>query len=168
MRTELLSEIAMSIFFAQNRTYIVHDSLVNFRLKVESIANRTWHDFSDNIVGKIEEDNKFSFTHKWCLAYIEWIERSPAYLTGTLASEGNKTIVKCTVRPNSVFIISLYLSVIIFLWVLFGKNGFANGPKLFLLAFLPLGLLIVYGVMKYYTTRLLNRFENKLKLKQDI
>ena len=158
----------MNIFFAQKRTYIVHDSLVEFRLKVESIANRTLLDFSDNIVGKIEEDNRFSFTPKWSLAYIQWIERSPAYLTGTLNSELDKTIVKCTVRPNSLFIITFYLSVIILMWVLFGKNGFSNETKLFLLTFLPFGLLIVFGIMKYYTSQLRNRFEKIFRLKQYI
>ena len=155
----------MDIFFTKKHTYVVNDTLFNVREKFELITNKRWYDFSENITGNISDDHSFRLTHKWSFTYIKWLEKSPAYLSGTLSSDQNKTIIQSTVRPNSAFIIAFYLFTILFLCELFGLNTFLEGPKLFRLLFIPFFNLILFGLMTMFTTGLRNRFERIFNLR---
>ncbi|KIC90675.1 hypothetical protein [Flavihumibacter solisilvae] len=156
----------MNIYFSENITYTVNDTFENVQADINSIVNRPWHDFSENITGNIDEENKFTFTHKWSFAVIKWIEKNPAYLSGKLSIDKNKTVITTTVRPNSIFVIFFYLLTILFLFEVIGIETFIEGPKYYKLLFFPLFNLIIFGIMKGFMTGLQNRFERILKLER--
>ncbi|HEX7902345.1 MAG TPA: hypothetical protein VF487_00600 [Chitinophagaceae bacterium] len=157
----------MNIFFTQKNKYKVNDSIENVRSEIKLIVNRRWYDSSKNITGKIYDDNSFRLTHKWSFVIIDWIERSPAYLNGTLSADNNKTIINTTLRPNSGFVLFFYLLTILFLCELFGVDTFSEGDKIFKLLFFPFFNLILFGLIRMYTTRLRNRFEKMLHVSRE-
>lgn len=155
----------MNIFFSHKRTYVTHEPLEDFNVKLKSIVDRRWYDFSENITGNVHADGNFTLTHKWSFTYIIWFETSPAYLSGTISPDIRGTIITSTVRPNSMFVILFYLLSALFLFELLGSNTFVKGPKLFKLIFIPFFNLILFGIIKFYTTGLRNRFEKILNLR---
>ena len=155
----------MDIFFTRRHNYIINDSIDNVRAEIKSITGSRWYDASDNISGSIKNNGSFKLTQKWSFIVIQWIERSPAYLNGTLLAEDNRTIINTTLRPNSAFVISFYLLTIPFLCELFGVDTFIGGSKTFKLLFLPFFSLILFGLMQLYTTGLRKRFERLLHLR---
>jgi len=157
----------MDIFFTHRYKYIVNDTVDNVRANIESITDRRWYDFSDNITGRLNADGSFKLTHKWSFAVIRWLENSPAYLSGTLTGDGNKTVINTTLRPNSGLVFFFYLLAILFLCEVIGINTLIQGPKSFKLLFLPFFNLILFGLMKMFTTGLRNRFERLLQLQRD-
>jgi hypothetical protein len=119
----------MNIFFTIRHRYLVNDTVDNVRANIESIIDRRWYDFSENITGRLNSDGSFKLTHKWSFAVIRWIENSPAYLSGTIIADGNKAIIDSTLRPNSGFVIFFYLLTILFVCEVVGINTFIQGPK---------------------------------------
>ena len=154
----------MDLFFTRRYKYIVNDTTDNVRRDFESITTRRWHDFSENITGRLKNDGSFTLTHKWSFAVIKWIENSPAYLSGTLEAEGDKTKINVVLRPNSAFVLFFYLLAFLFIIELIGFNTFIEGPKLFKLLFFPFFNLILYGLMQMFATGLKNRFERMMKV----
>lgn len=155
----------MDIFFTSKHKYIITDSIDNVREEIKSIADSKWYKASDNITGSIKDNNSFRLTQKWSFAAIQWIERSPAYLNGTLLAEDNRTIINTTLRPNSALIIFFYLLAILFICELFGVDTFVGGSKIFKLLFFPFFNLILLGLMQLYTTGLRKRFERLLHIR---
>ena len=157
----------MDIFFTHRHKYTVNDTIDSVRANIETITDRRWYDFSDNITGRLNADGSFKLTHKWSFAVIRWLENSPAYLSGTLTGDGNKTVINTTLRPNSGLVFFFYLLAILFLCEVIGINTLIQGPKSFKLLFLPFFNLILFGLMKMFTTGLRNRFERLLQLQRD-
>ena len=157
----------MDILFTHRHQYVVNDTVDNVRANIESITDRRWYDFSHNITGRLNADGSFKLTHKWSFAVISWLENSPAYLSGTLAGDGNKTVITTTLRPNSGLVFFFYLLTILFLCEVVSIDTFIQGPKTFKLLFFPFFNLILFGLMKMFTTGLRNRFERLLQLQRD-
>ncbi len=157
----------MDIFFSRRYRYSIVDSLENFRAEFDSITERKWHDFSPNITGRFIDANTFKLTHKWSLSYIRWIETRPAYLSGTISSKNNTTIIKCTLRPNSGFVIAFYIIAILFFCELIGIRTFVESSKYIKLLLFPFFNLILYGFMLFFTNGLRNRFERILNLRRE-
>jgi hypothetical protein len=157
----------MDIFFTITHRYLVNDTVDNVRANIESIIGRRWYDFSENITGRLNSDGSFKLTHKWSFAVIRWIENSPAYLSGTITADGNKAIIDTTLRPNSGFVIFFYLLTILFVCEVVGINTFIQGPKTYKLLFFPFFNLILFVLMKMFTTGLRKRFERPLQLQHD-
>ena len=158
----------MNIFFTHRQKYTVNDSIENVQANIENITNRQWYDFSNNITGRLNGDGSFKLKHKWSFAVIGWMENSPAYLSGTLTVDNNNTIIDTTLRPNSAFVMFFYLLTILFVCDLLEIDTFIQGPKTFKLIFYPFFNLILFGVMKMFTTGLRNRFEKLLQLQSDV
>jgi hypothetical protein len=157
----------MDIFFTHRRKYKVNDNVDNVRANLQGIADRKWNDFSNNITGRLNADDSFKLTHKWSFAVFRWIENSPAYLSGTLTTEGNKTIIQTSLRPNSIFVMFFYLFTVLFLCEAVGIDTFFQGPKSLNLLFFAFFNLVLFGLIKMYTSRLRNRFERLLQLQHD-
>jgi CBS domain containing-hemolysin-like protein len=157
----------MDIFFTIRHRYLVNDTVDNVLAKIESIIDRRWYDFSENITGRLNSDGSFKLTHKWSFAVIRWIENSPAYLSGTITADGNKAIIDTTIRPNSGLVMFFYLLTILFVCELVGINTFIQGPKTYKLLFFPFFNLILFVLMKMFTTGLRNRFERLLQLQRE-
>lgn len=155
----------MDIFFTQRRKYTVFNSIESVRADFESITSRHWYDFSENITGRLNVDNSFRLTHKWSFAVIRWVESSPAYLTGTFMADGDKTVVDTTLRPNSVLLIFFYLFSILSICAFLGIQTFIHGTMEYELLFFPSFSLILFGLMRIFTTGLRNRFERLMQLK---
>ena len=157
----------MDIFFTHKHKYTVNDTVDNVQANIESITDRRWYDFSNNITGRLNKDGSFKLTHKWSFAVMGWIENSPAYLSGTLTVDNNKTIIDTTLRPNSAFVMFFYILTVLFVCELLEIDTFIQGPKTFKLLFFPFFNLILFGLMKMFTTGLRNRFERLLQLQRD-
>ena len=154
----------MDIFFTNRHTYTVDNSIEHVRADIQSITESRWSDFSNNITGRFNDDGSFTLTNKWSLANFKWIERSPAYLSGTLTTSGNQTTINTTLRPNSLIVFFFYLLAILFLCELFGINTFLEGPKILKLLLFPVFNLLLYNLMQMFTSGLRIRFERHLNL----
>jgi hypothetical protein len=57
-----------------------------------------------NLEGKFFSDGNFTIKSRWQLAVLNSFERELAYLNGEILQHAdNRTAIKCTVRPNSIF-----------------------------------------------------------------
>lgn len=157
----------MDIFFTRKHKYTIDESLENVRHEIQSITNRRWYDISNNIIGTFKNDHEFTLSNRWSFAIIRWIESEPAYLTGKLTSEGNKTNINTKLRPNSGFVLTFYgVATLFFYELLFGET-FINGPKEIKLVIFPFLNLILFGLIQMYTLSLRYRFERLLHLRRD-
>lgn len=157
----------MDIFFNRSYKYVVNSSVDNVRSDMTRITDKRWYDFSENITGKLNDDNSFKFTHKWTFGYSRWTENSFAYLTGTIREEGDKTVIDTTLRPNSGIVLFFYILLVLFLCDLFGIQTMLKGPKIYLLLILSFFDLLLAGLMLYVTNGHRNRFERIMQLKRD-
>jgi hypothetical protein len=154
----------MDIFFNRTHSYLVNDSIENVRDDIQSIMDRRWSDFTNNITGRIAHNGNYVFTHKWSFTHIQWIETSPAYLNIKLIKENDRTRIETLLRPNSILVIFFYLLTIFFFYELFNNNSFLEGSIVLKLLFFPFFILILYGLMQWFTNGLQNRFEKIMKL----
>jgi hypothetical protein len=90
-----------------------------------------------------------------------------AYLKGTINTNDSKTIIKTNLRPNLGFVFIIYFMAGLFLCELFGIKTMINGPKSFILLFLPFFTLIILGLILYMTNGLRNTFEKVFHLQAD-
>lgn len=154
----------MDILFAHHEVYRVNEPIEVVRDKVCSIADRKWSDFTENITGRLRDDDSFKFTHKWSFVVING-GGQPAYLSGKLMQDNGGTTIKITTRPNVVFVLLIYLITAIFLCELFGIDTFIEAPKPLTLLFFPFFNLILFGIMQILINGLKNRFKRLLNLK---
>ena len=154
----------MNIFFTRKYKYTKYDSIENVREEIKSITKRKWYDSSDNIAGKLKEDNSFQFTHKWSFSFIRWIENSSAYINGQIKSEDNKTTIQIRLRPNSSFVLTFYILVIIFFYNLFQPNALTDEDAIIKLLFIAFFNLLLYAMMMAFTSGLRKNFERALNL----
>ena len=88
----------MDILFSFKNTYVVNDSLENVRTEIESLLDRRWYDFSENISGRINKDGSFKISLKWTIGPIG--TSHSGYLTGVLIQDTDRTIIKTVSRPS--------------------------------------------------------------------
>ena len=157
-------KIHMNIFFTRKYKYSKYDSLEMVLDEIKDITSRKWHNGADNITGKLNEDNSFQLTHKWSFSFIRWIETSPAYINGTIETDDSKTVIKTSVRPNSIFVLSFYFLIVYFIYNLFQPNLFTDEAAIFKLIFIPFFELILYALMISYTSGLRKNFERAMHL----
>ncbi len=155
----------MNLWFTRKYKYTKYDSLENVREEIKSITKRKWYDSSDNIAGKLKEDNSFQFTHKWSFSFIRWIETSSAYINGQIKSEDNKTSIQIRLRPNSGFVLTFYILVILFLYNLFQPNALTDEDSILKLLFMAFFCLFLYVLIMVFTSGLRKNFERALHLR---
>lgn len=155
----------MNLFFTRKYKYTKYDSLEYVIQEIESITKRKWYDSSDNIAGKLKEDNSFQFTHKWSFSFIRWIENSPAYINGQLKSEDSKTTIKVRLRPNSGFVLMFYILIILFFYNLFQPNALTDEDVIMKLLVIAFFNLFLFAIMMAFTSRLRKNFERALHLR---
>lgn len=158
----------MDFLFSRTYKYTINEPIDNVLQDFSKVTNRKWTDFSDNITGKLNDDNSFKFTHKWTLGYIRGIFGNDfATIKGNINDNGENTVIEITLRPNFGLVFFNYLIAILFLCELFGIKTMLNGPKTYILLFLPFFGLILYGIILFMTNGLRNTFENVFHLKAD-
>ena len=82
------------------------------------------------------------------MVVVKWIENSPAYLSGTLQAEGDKTKIDVVLKPNAAFVLFFYLLAFLFTVELLGFNTSIEGPQLFKLLLSPFFNFLLYGLMQ--------------------
>ena len=128
----------MDFLFSRTYKYTVNKPVDKVLQEFSEVENRKWTDFSKNITGTLNEDNRFKFTHKWTLGYIRGIFGSDfATLKGTINDNGQRTVIETTLRPNFCLVFFVYFLTGLFLCELIGIKTMLNGPKIYLLLFLP-------------------------------
>ncbi len=158
----------MDILLTQKYKYTLNNSLEDVRSDFSKITNARGYDFANNITGKLHSDNSFILTHKWAFGYIRGLGgNSFVYLKGTITTDGAKTIIKTTLRPNIGLTFFLYLIGVFFLCELFDVKTMLQGPRIPMLLTLLLFELIIGGLIFMMTNGLRNRFERILKLAHD-
>lgn len=158
----------MDILLTQKYRYTLNNSLESVRNDFSKITNARGYDFANNITGTLNADNSFRLTHKWTFGYI----RAPGgnsfvYLKGTITSEGAKTIINTTLRPNIGLTFFFYLMGALFLSELFGIKTILEGPRIPIILTLLLFELIIGGLIIMMTNGLRKRFERILQLAHD-
>lgn len=154
----------MNLFFNRKYKYTKYDSIENVREEIKNLTKRKWYDSSDNIAGKLKEDDSFQFTNKWSFSFIRWIENSSVYINGQIKSEENKTTIQITVRPNSAFVLTFYILVILFFYNLFQPNALTDEDAILKLLFMAFFDLLLYAMMMVFTSGLRRNFERALHL----
>lgn len=155
----------MDFLFSRTYKYIVNEPTDNVLQDISKMTNRKWTDFSHNITGKLNDDKSFKFTHKWTLGYIRGIFGSDfATIKGSIKDNGQNTIIETTLRPNLGLVFFIYLMAILFLCELFGIKTMLNGPKTYILLFLPFFGLILIGLILFMTNGLRNTLEKVFHL----
>ncbi|MFC4232284.1 hypothetical protein ACFOW1_10305 [Parasediminibacterium paludis] len=155
----------MDFLFSRTYKYTVNQPIDNVLQDFSKVTNKKWTDFSDNITGTLNNDNTFKFTHKWTFGYIRGIFGNDfATIKGSISSNGQDTVIETTLRPNFGLVFFIYLIAILFLCELFGIKTMLNGPKTYILLFLPFFELILYGLILFMTNGLRNTFEKVFHL----
>lgn len=95
--------------------YYSDKSVKAFRIEMEQLFEKTYGlNFSINLVGEFVSEDEFKITPKWQFIIIRHFERDAAYLNGKIISQGkNSTLVKFSVRPNSIFVIFFFVFPVI-------------------------------------------------------
>jgi hypothetical protein len=153
----------MDIFFTRRYSYIINDSIENVRESLQSITNRKWLDFSDNIAGYISLIGNYVFTPKWSLMGTN----NGSMITSLcvkLIEENDKTKIKAVLQPNAFLVLLFYLIATLFFCELVGINLFPEESKLYFLLSLPFIDLILFGLIKLVTNILKNTFERVMGL----
>lgn len=158
----------MDILFSRTYKYTIEKPIINVQQEFSQVTNKKWSDFSSNITGKLNEDNTFKFTHKWTFGYI----RGPfghnfATIKGIISESGQNTVVEATVKPNLGLVFFLYFITGLFLCEILGIKTILNGPKTYILLFLPFFGLLLFGLIHFMTNGLRNTFEKCFHLKAD-
>ncbi len=149
----------MDIFFNQKQQIVVNNSIENVRDNIQGITSQKWYKLSPhNITGRRKSNGDYSFTHQFSLVAFQWIEGSPAYLNVRLEKEDNRTKIQTRIRPNSVFVIFFYLQGLLFLLEIFGVRTIDSGSKALNLFLYLSFALIIFGLIKLFTTSLKNKF----------
>ena len=158
----------MDPLFKLEKEYIIEGALADTINKLKTLENKNFSDlFSENIVGKLNEDNTFKFSPKWTLGSLTVLgfHQDFTYLTGSLKQKKDKVIINTRTRPN-------YLLVGIFYTLLFGViieafnfNRFEN--DFFRSNFFTFFIFSVFfaALMMFTTIRLKKRFARLMALK---
>ena len=158
----------MNLFFTWEKEYITEGTLADIINKIKSLENRRLSDaFSENIVGKLSEDNTFKFSPKWTLGSITVLgfHQDFTYLKGSLQQKQDKVIIKTQTRPNYLLVAIFYSLVFGFIIEVFNFNGFeSNFPRSIFFVFFIFSLIFA-ALMLFTTVRLKNRFERLMGLR---
>jgi hypothetical protein len=151
----------MNAFFTIQKKYILDEPIDNIREKIHELNSRKWYELAENITGRQRSDGSYVLTNKLDFFVANWFELSSAYLNVTLSSRDDKTEVKLSVRPNSGLVISFYLIIFMFFYEAFGGE-LVKGSKTISLIFLSFFALLIFLLMRWFTTSLENRFARAL------
>jgi len=154
----------MDFFFTTSQRYTVYDSIANVRNDIKSVIERRPFDFSTNLTGRFLNETDFTVSPKWSFSFIRWLETDLTYLRGKLTYEAPKTLIVITVRPNSVFVIGFYFSMILAILEPLGISTFSKENTLVKFWFFPLFATIILAQIIFSTSRIKRRFEKLLSL----
>lgn len=159
----------MDIFFSRKKRYVTNSSYDSVRADIESIVDRRWYDFSENITGKLNSDGSFEFSPKWTFGAVRvfGIPQSMAYLTGTLTEDNGRTVIETTSRPNYTIVAAFYCMVFLLVARLLGIEIFIMVTLTEMLLVFPILCVVLAGVMVFGALRLRLRFERLLQLRRD-
>ncbi|HWI89750.1 MAG TPA: hypothetical protein VNT20_00690 [Flavisolibacter sp.] len=156
----------MDAFFTIKNKYVVHDSVDKISSELSNILDRRWYDFSENILGRLNEDGTFKLSPKWTLGSLKvfGMLQDMTYLIGALKKEDDKTIIETTTRPNYALIVAFYFPLLLLLAKLFGFDIFIEGTLTQLLLVIPAVCFVLAVIMAFSVVRLRNRFERLMQL----
>ncbi len=124
----------MDFLFSRKYKYTVNKPIDKVVQDISKVTNKKWTDFSENITGKLNEDNSFKFTHQWTLGFIRGIFGNDfATIKGTINENGQTSVIETTLRPNLSLVFIVYFMTGLFLCELFGIKTMLNGPKTYIL-----------------------------------
>ena len=158
----------MDFLFSRTYKYTLSRPIDKVLQDFSEVENKKWIDFSENITGSLNNDNSFKFTHKWTLGYIRGVFGSDfAILKGKITENGQSTIIETSLRPNFGLVFFIYFMGGLFVCELFGIKTMLNGPKTYILLFLPFFGLVIFGIIQFMTNGLRNTFEKVFHLQAD-
>jgi hypothetical protein len=150
----------LNILFAYKQDYYSGDTIETFRFKMKKIQTEKLKYPLDNITGTVNEDDSFSFTHKWSVIRVG----KPVHLTGNFYTEGRFTKVSIVINSNPILVIIFYLLIILFFCEVFGVETFVSDAKNNVLVAYPFGAAMFFCFIRIYTNGLKSRFEKLMKL----
>lgn len=154
----------MKVFFRQKYRYQLQLSQEQAEKKLRYIITRRFEDYSIDVVGHFGNDGRFELMNKWGITDTELIENRRAYLEGCLNSNEGGTFLEIDLRPNIVFIVAFYLTLLLLLFELLSISiipFFTPAVKIIGLASFNLLLL---AVMILSVNGLKKRFERLMQL----
>jgi hypothetical protein len=151
------------IFYRKHRYHLPQPS-EQVQNKLRFITTRRYEDYSIDIVGRLEPDGRFELMHKWGITNTELVENRRAYLQGILTENKDGSYLEISLRPNIVFIISFYLTLLLLTLEVFGFNivPYLSKPVK-IIALCGVNLLLL-GIIFVSVNSLKKRFESLMQL----
>jgi hypothetical protein len=156
----------MNFTFSFRNKYTVNRSLADIRNAIETVSNKKWHDFSENLSAELIGKRRFEFTPKWSFGTLKvgGMHQDFTYVYGTLMEDNGQTVITLNSRPNYALVIVFY----IFLFLPLGK--WLNSDLLVELSFIEVLIVssiflpVLAGLMIFQTLSLRSKVERLLGL----
>lgn len=152
----------MNLFFTRKYIYHTSKSIDDLKEKLSLITNNPWGERNNNLTGEME-GSQFKLWHQWALIRLTWIERSPAFINGTITGERYDTAVTVSTRPNSLFVLLFYAVAGFTLFRLFLEPVEKQMIPELLVLFCVFELILL-SLIFYYTFTLRKKFESHMGL----
>jgi hypothetical protein len=154
----------MNLFFHLRQKYYVPHPTEQVQKKLRFITNRRFEDYSIDVVGKLEPDGRFELMNKWGITNTPLIENRRAYLQGHLAHSNEGSCLEIRLRPNVIFIVSFYISLLLLVLEVYNISIIPHFSKLTKLAILGSLNLILITLIVLSVHSLKKRFEQLMQL----
>lgn len=156
----------MNFSFSFHLQYTSDKSIDNVRLKLKSTLERPWSDFSEDIIGKLNDDDTFKVSPKWSFGSFKvlGVEQDLTFIIGKISKQKKGTTIETIVRPNHAILIIFYFFIFLTITELFGLTTLLGGKGKISLLMFPLMALFFAGIMRVSIIKMKCQFENLMKL----
>jgi len=156
----------MTLTFNFRNKYKVDRSIDAVRNEIETIADRKWHDFSENISAKFIGKRSFEFTSKWSFGSLSvmGIQQDFTFVIGTLLEDGRDTVISTESRPHYALVIIFYLFLFLPIGKLFDLNFLAEMALIEIIIVSSIFVPLIGGLMIFQTVKLRSRVERILRI----
>jgi Na+/proline symporter len=137
----------------------------NVRSEIESLLDRRWFDFSENISGSINKDGSFEISPKWTIGNIG--TSHSGYLSGQMIQNNDKTIIKTIARPGYSVIAIFYFMLFFSATKFFELITNPNDELILWFVILPLTCFALAFAMIFGAKRIRSRFERLMQLRPE-
>ncbi|SMG54502.1 hypothetical protein SAMN05661096_04142 [Marivirga sericea] len=101
----------MNFTFSFRNKYTVNRSVEDLKSVIQTVSNKKWHDFSENLSAELIGKRRFEFTPKWSFGTLKvgGMHQDFTYVFGTLTEDNGQTVISMNSRPNNALVIIFYI-----------------------------------------------------------
>lgn len=146
--------------------YVSDKPIDELRSDIDALLQRTrgWR-FDVNLTGSFKGGNAFHLTPKRSFAVFSGTDQNISHLNGELFEQGNKTLVRVTVRPNLVTVIGVILVPLLVFASMFADSAKNNDRMIALATGILFPTFFYYIGIRYPKNAIRNRFARVFDLR---